>query len=64
MHVLAERKTDKFWLSLQWEPRDLWVGVFWKKQFWFSDTMESSGNSMYIYVCILPCFPVCLQWER
>ncbi len=31
-----------------WEPRDLWVGVYWDKP----------GTRLYIYVCVIPCVPI------
>ena len=35
-------------MQLQWEPRDLWVGLFWRR----------SDIAWHIYVCLLPCVPV------
>jgi hypothetical protein len=43
--VLAERGR----LSLLWEPRDMWLGVFWGK-----------GS---VYVVLVPCFPVRIRWR-
>lgn len=44
-------------VNLQWEPRDCWVGVFWR---WTS--------FLHIYVCVIPLLPfhltiVSKRWE-
>ena len=38
-----------------WEPRDMWIGLYWKRY----------PAAIDIYVCIVPCFPinVYLQWN-
>jgi hypothetical protein len=43
-------------LSLKWEPRDCWVGVYWKRY----------PAALEMYVCIVPLVPVYLyvQWFR
>jgi hypothetical protein len=37
-------------LRFGFEPRDLWVGVYW--------TRSESGGMLDVYVCLLPAFPV------
>ncbi len=32
-------------LDLRFEPRDLWVGVFW----------DQRPNGLHVYVCVVPC---------
>lgn len=32
-------------LDFKFEPRDLWIGVYWNRD----------GNCLDIYVCVLPC---------
>jgi hypothetical protein len=41
-------------ISLGFEPRDLWVGVYW--------TLAEHG--LDIYVCILPMLPIRFRYER
>lgn len=47
------------------EPRDLWVGVFWTV-----DTHALNDEwrvvpqrVLRVYVCILPCFPILVTWR-
>ena len=40
--------------EIKWEPRDLWVGVFWT---------HGAYNSFHIYICVVPCFPLHLWWD-
>lgn len=35
------------------EPRDVWVGVFWN---------DAEGFRL-IYVCLLPCLPIVFCWR-
>jgi hypothetical protein len=45
-----ERPTKKVTLRWLWEPRDIWVGVFWNR----------AEGFLLIYVGLLPCLPLCL----
>lgn len=38
----------------EWNYHDLWVGVFWK----------DDGLTLDVYICILPCIPLHLQWGQ
>ena len=31
--------------TIKWEPRDLWVGLFWDRR----------ADGMHYYVCVIPC---------
>ncbi|KKL67821.1 hypothetical protein LCGC14_2131120 [marine sediment metagenome] len=35
-------------VQIQWEPRDWWVGTFWRK----------TEIAVHLYVCIVPCLPL------
>ncbi len=65
-------------LSLLWEPRDLWLGVYWDKRieqvYYRIGQPRPDGseyiNGMYIttdvyhcYVCLLPTLPLLLRWH-
>lgn len=41
-------------LFLLFEPRDLWVGVFW----------NVDCTHGHIYACLLPCLPILFSWVR
>lgn len=34
--------------QIQWEPRDLWVGVFWRE----------SDLCLHVYICLIPLLPL------
>jgi hypothetical protein len=38
-------------VSLQWEPRDIWIGVF----------MDGIQDGFACYICIVPCFPIYIR---
>lgn len=35
-------------VRIQWEPRDLWVGFFWRK----------TAVALHVYICIVPLIPI------
>ena len=45
-------KTKRIQIKSKFEPRDLWVGIFWDKQKLF----------LTVYVCIVPMFPIILTF--
>jgi len=57
---VAGRRMD--W-EILYEPRDLWIGVFWDKR-----TGEPGKPWMahdrfwHVYVCLLPCLPWHIWW--
>jgi hypothetical protein len=44
---------------IAWEPRDLWVGIYWTKRDYGTEL-----KAFQLYVCILPCFPIILTWNN
>lgn len=41
-------------IGISFEPRDIWVGVFWTKTLF----------DIRIFVCIVPCIPIYLAFWR
>jgi hypothetical protein len=44
-------------LNWQWEPRDLWVGAFWR---------VSETGMFHLYICLLPLIPfhLTIMWNH
>lgn len=38
-------------IELKFEPRDIWVGVYW----------TVTNRVLHIYICIVPLFPIHVQ---
>jgi len=50
--------SSKLSFKLQFVPRDLWVGVFWK-------LLSPTGVQGWVaYICILPCLPLRIKLIR
>lgn len=41
-------------VQVQWEPRDMWIGVFWR----------TTKVAVHVYACLLPCCPLHITWKR
>lgn len=41
-------------MKIRFEPRDLWIGIYWT----INNLNCSDGKYLYIYICIIPCFPI------
>lgn len=39
------------------DPRDCWVGVFWRIDSW------GVWRELTVYLCLLPCLPLKLVWR-
>lgn len=40
--------------QLQWEPRDLWIGLFWR----VNREMAPPFYTLHIYLCLVPLIPL------
>lgn len=45
-----------------WEPRDLWVGVYWNRSWVARDAQGNRFVRWDVYVCLVPCFPIRMIW--
>jgi len=45
-----KKRKLRFYLSLEWKPQDLWIGIYVKP-----------GHA---WLCLLPCLPLHLEWYR
>lgn len=43
---------------MTFEPRDLWVGLYWKR-----DRNFVGAETLTVYVCLVPMFPIVLYWD-
>jgi hypothetical protein len=46
-------------IRLKFEPRDLWLGVYWN----LVRSIESPYKRLDVYVCIIPTLPLRLRFE-
>jgi hypothetical protein len=48
--------------ELLWEPRDLWVGLFWDER----AVQQHWGKERFghLYIILIPCFPFHVWWYR
>lgn len=42
--------------KLKWEPRDIWVGLYWTV-----DGGARQRRELALYLCIIPCLPLCIR---
>jgi hypothetical protein len=76
--VVLETKDEGVWrmtpiraqvdstLSLEFNPQDLWVGLFWKRK---DQTLPDPFEGFYVhaldvYLCLFPCLVLHLSWLR
>jgi hypothetical protein len=54
---LLHRAGEVWTVALLWEPRDMWVGLYWTHPVW-----EGPDRTATIYVCIVPMLPIRIGW--
>ena len=50
-------------VRILFEPRDLWIGVYWTRV-WTSEEARRLGatSDLRIYLCLIPCLPIVLDF--
>ena len=45
----------KLSISLKWEPRDMWIGLFWCRKFYMH---------WFAWIVLIPCLPIRIHYQR
>jgi hypothetical protein len=53
--ILLHHATTRYALALLFEPRDLWIGIYWRTG------REGPRRTLTLYLCLLPCLPIRLS---
>lgn len=56
--MILHKAWKHFTLALLFEPRDLWVGAYWRLGH------EADYRTLTVYVCLIPCLPVRADFYR
>jgi len=51
-------------VSVQWEPRDLWVGAYWDVTINSGEFGYYDGRWFDVWLCLVPCVPIHVEWYR
>jgi len=47
-------------IDVKFVPGDMWIGIFWRNSY----SVESTFSRFEIFLCVLPCVPIHLNWSR
>jgi hypothetical protein len=62
--LLGGSQRGNVWgVMLLWEPRDLWVGVYWD-YVPLPHKVSSADFGWRVYVCLVPLVPILFWWRR
>lgn len=60
------RRAARHWKGPYWEPRDVWIGVYWTRDEVKITRPAWDGfdyrQRMTAYICLVPCFPIRVWW--
>ena len=45
-------------IELKFEPRDIWIGVYWN----YRRSIESRARWLDVYICLLPMLPIHIEF--
>lgn len=50
--------------KVQWlfKPRDLWIGVFWKRDIEYILLTDREYSVFSVYITFIPMFPILIEW--
>lgn len=52
---MSDQRGKRRWkVKLLWEPRDLWIGLYWTR----ITAHHPSADGMAFYICLIPCLPL------
>jgi hypothetical protein len=43
-------------IEFQFKKEDLWIGAYWR--------YESIYGIFKLWICVIPCFPIFISWEK
>lgn len=49
-------------VQLKFEPRDIWIGVYWDRP--MVSILSSARPKVHLYICLIPMWPLHIWWER
>ena len=55
-------------IKIKFKLNDFWIGAFWESYKINNAPKRQSENTFLkrtdIYICIVPCFPICISYEK
>ena len=52
------------WVTLMFEPRDVWVGLYWTTEEAHRQHGVSYPRLLLLYICLIPMFPIRISLQR
>ncbi len=50
-------------VNVFFEPRDLWVGLYWNKEETYVFAEDKEYTTFKVYVCGVPTLPLVMEWD-